>query len=236
MPKKKGRWKKGDPSASVRSRWLGYDCYLGGQVDDVGFTNCYLRNAAIPPYITDPLRSQLPKALRWPARDADAAHRMISAIYDLDTKELVGFLREFPQHQFGFEEFLCWAERRVVTVGKKAKFKTTEWPASTKIVDRTKVSATRWEGLTLDFNVIRYHDGDAWGEVVLRDAETTLTRALVDLRTNRFQVTHHYPGRYQARRFYLPLLKQVFGSRAPGKHLVRPIGTQRKILSPDPVR
>jgi hypothetical protein len=204
MAKKKGRFKKGDPSAATKSSHYGYDTYLAGPADGPGKTRCLLRKHRIPSYIQDPLRSHLPDELTWPERNHADAHAMIDAIYDLDCKALVAFMRVHPGHHFGFEDFLIWAERRVISIGKKAKFKTTEWPASDKIVDRSNINRCRWEGLTVDFNVIRLHDGDAWGELIIRDLEITLTRALVDLQTNRFLITHHFPGRYKARQFYLP--------------------------------
>lgn len=236
MAKKKGRFRKGDPSASTKSSHYGYDTYLAGPADGPGKTRCLLRKDRVPQYVTDPLRSNLPDELIWPERNHADANAMIDAIYDLDCKALVEFMRMHPGHHFGFENFLFWAERRVVSVGKKARFKTTEMPASDKIIKRDIISTIPWEDLVIDFNVIRFHDGDAWGELVIRDEQTMLTRALVDLHTNRPTITHHFPGRYEARKFYLPRLKQIFGSKAPGKKLIRPVGTNRKIVSADPVR
>jgi len=234
--KKKGRFRKGDPLADTRSMHFGYDCYLSGPVDGPGRVRCVLRGHKVPAYIVDPLRTQLPQELFWPERNASDAHTMIDAIYDLDCKMLVKWMRMYPEHHFGYENFLIWAERRIVVSGKKAKLETTKLPVSEKILDRTTITTSSWEGLLIDFNVVRMDDGDAWGELILRDDQTTLTRAWVDLQTNAPTITHHYPGRYKARQFYLPRLKQIFGGKAPGKRLIRPQGTQKKILSKNPVR
>lgn len=236
MPKKKGRFKKGSPDNKTRSIHFGYDCHLAGPVDGPGWVRCVLRGHKVPSYVTDPLRSQLPHELNWPERNTSEAYAMIDAIYDLDCKQLVHYMRMHPQHHFGFENFLIWAERRVVTVGKKVRLETVKLPVSEKILDRTTITTSRWEGLSVDFNVVRLDDGDAWGELIIRDGQSILTRAWVDLPTNTPTITHHYPGRYKARQFYLPRLKQIFGGKAPGKRLIRPQGTQKKVLSKHPVR
>lgn len=223
------------PGYSPRTSHYGYDCVLAGPFTE-GWVNCTLRKNRIPIHIQEPLRSHLPYTFRSPIRSHDIAHTLIDAIYSLDLQHLIELMHMNPGFQFGFEEFLHWAERRLVIIGKKASREIIRLPTCDKIIDRKKIRSHKWEGLIVDFNILRFKDGDAWGELLIRDGNITLTRAMVGLESNIPIITHHYPGRYKARHFFLPLLKQYFGNKAPGKHLIRPEGTERRGLSVDPVR
>ena len=95
-----------------RSSHLGYDCYLtGGASAENGKVRMVLRANRLSPRITEATRTILPQEMWWPQRNHSGAHGCIDAVLTQDVKSLEMWKRTFPNHQFGFEDFLVWCQR-----------------------------------------------------------------------------------------------------------------------------
>ena len=94
----------------VRSTHLGFDCYVYGPIDQRK-VRCLLRRHRMPNHIAGDLRNQVPTEVCWPTGSHEEAHRCIEAIYRIELPTLRAYRRQYPDHAFGFEPFITWAER-----------------------------------------------------------------------------------------------------------------------------
>lgn len=100
----------------VRSSHLGYDCYTTGPVNGKGKIRCVLRPGRLPSHIANDVRLIMPVELYWPERDHTMAHGMLDAILSFDLSSLRAWKESFPEHEFGFEQYIGLAERRAAAV------------------------------------------------------------------------------------------------------------------------
>ena len=103
-----------DPA--VRSSRLGYDCYATGAINGAGKIRVILRPRRLPPHLTTDVIGQLPSEMWWPDRDHKAAHALIDAVLGFDIGALKEWAVCWPDHEFGFERFLEYAERRAAGI------------------------------------------------------------------------------------------------------------------------
>ncbi len=231
-------------TGQIRSNHLGYDCYRTGAVNGVGRIRVVLRPGQIPPHLPQDARLLLPIEMWWPQPDHRAAHCLVDAVITFDLPTLRSWKAQWPEHEFGFEQFLVDAERRVVAVrdgnvapapeihkrmegtGEAAASGTrAPLPKQLAMFPGQPVSVEPQGGYTGDgylvrMSLVRFDDGQAALRVdvggAFEDGQKCLcTRAYVDLLDGRFEVVENYPGRLRA--FNLPpaLIYQVLGLRAP---------------------
>ncbi len=231
--------KNRDPQGQLRSSHLGYDCYITGHVNGVGRTRIIMRRGRLPPHLPADMISILPVEMWWPQRDHRACHELINAVLTCDLGALAGWKSSWPDHAFGFEEFLELAERRTTgirnaAVESKALEPTKRLDGAAERAPLTCLfpgvpeSVERHGGRDLErFNIrtwiVRFNDGQAAMRVDINglvegpdDVErVTCSRAYVDLLDGRFEIIEHFPGRLRALGLPVDLLHQVLGVRAP---------------------
>lgn len=100
----------------VRSSHLGYDCYTTGPVNGSGKIRCTLRAGRLPPHITNDVRVILPVEMWWPERDHKMAHHLIDSVLTFDLSTLRSLKESWPDHEFGVEQFMRLADRRMAAV------------------------------------------------------------------------------------------------------------------------
>lgn len=105
----------------VRSSRLGYDCYATGAINGAGKIRLILRPRRLPPHLTTDVIGQLPSEMWWPDRDHPAAHALVDALLSFDIGALKSWRACWPGHEFGFERFLDFAERRAAAARGNAK-------------------------------------------------------------------------------------------------------------------
>lgn len=198
MPKRGGRFKRGDPSASVRSRRLCYDCYAGGPVDHVGWIVCKLRTNWIPENIPDEQRIALPVEMKWPARDHAAAHDMIDSVLDRDLVQLDMWSKLHDLHHFGYEQYVVWCRDQLNLEEANMKAR----PLG-DLINSDRIARINTSTFIVDYHILRYDSGDAWGRGTIwypgaGEKGSTLTRFRIDLISGNELVEEHYPGRWAA--------------------------------------
>jgi len=104
----------------VRSSRLGYDCYATGAINGSGKIRIILRARRLPPHLTTDVIGQLPSEMWWPERDHKAAHALIDALLGFDIGAMKTWRVCWPDHEFGFERFLDYAERKAAQVRTSA--------------------------------------------------------------------------------------------------------------------
>jgi hypothetical protein len=105
----------------ARSSHLGYDCYLTGSAHagDLGAggtgapgkVRMVLRPNRLSPRITEATRTILPQEMWWPQRNHSGAHGCIDAVLTQDHRSMQMWKQTWPNHEFGFEDFLVWCQR-----------------------------------------------------------------------------------------------------------------------------
>lgn len=209
--------RKGQP---MRTSHLGYECTYYGRIEK-GHTRCVLRHEKIPPYLDDDLRSMLPPELIYPCRDHALAHEMIDMIMQLEVDALQSLTGQYPEHEFGFEEFIPWAAARLDLMAASARQGRLRLPQHPKASDAELISSTTEGPCLIEIHVLRYPDGDAWGQLTISHKEDILTQSLIELTTDKHTVIKHYPSKYRALDLTLFLPKKLTGM--PNKVLHRRI-------------
>jgi len=196
MAKRGGRFTKGDPAATRRSSHYGYDCYLAGPENTAGYVTCKLRPNRIPATIPDEQKLVLPPVLTWPFRDHACAHEMIDAVLERDVRQMEAWIQlHGPDHRFGFEDYVAWCrDQEGLAESELLSFPYGD-PSHADLLFRLPLASIA-PGCSLDFHVLRYPYGDAWGQVTIWSRRSVLTRFLVELVSGREVVTEHYPGRW----------------------------------------
>lgn len=215
----KGRYKKGEIAAAVRTSHLGFDCYKRGPI-----TSQYIRvvkvEKRLAPWIVDPIRSRLPYEFMWPEASHSDAHKAIDALLATDILQMEEWERQWVGFRFGWDDYRDWL-RQYLSVGNAPTEVPTEVELSVpkgRPIKSEKITSCRWSGVRFTFNVVRFKVGselDAWGEILIHTSTTILTRILVDLPTNKKVVTMHYPGKYSAMGIRMGRLKGLLGSDCP---------------------
>lgn len=207
----------------VRSSHRGYDCYLRGRHDDdQGSTRCVLRLNRLPAGVDSEMRDALPGELLWPYRGHTCTHEMIDCIYRLDVRMLEEYRRQYPNHVFGFEKFINWACMRLDKTGKAVRSATFESPPTNrKPLASDHLTAIILGSCVADLHILRYHDGDAWGQLTLRHDRTILARTFIELRSDVHHLVACHPGRFKAYGVPLKVLELAV-NRVGGSRLIRP--------------
>lgn len=201
--------RKGQP---IKTRKLGYECTYYGHLDQ-GYTRCVLADRLIPGWFDPEMRSMLPREMIYPCRDHAMTHEMIDMVVNYEVDALQNLKNQFPEHSFGFEPYLPWAARRLEkanTTVKKARYRLPAEPkeASKELISRVK------EGIcNVEFHILRYPDGDAWGRLTIRRGKDIFTQSLVDLITDKHTVINHFPNKYKALGMDLQLVSRLTGMK-----------------------
>jgi hypothetical protein len=255
-PLRPGRFKKGDADAVVRSSHLGYDCYVTGRVNDSGRTRIVLRTGRLPAHFTADVIAHLPAEMWWPTRDHTAAHATIDAVLQFDVGSLLRFKDAYPDHEFGFERYIEFCQRRASAaraatpaprldqpvrsspIGEPSKgalpAQLSRWPSAVEDVE--KLYAVDYVGYVLKTNLVTFEDGasalsvEVWGRV--GEGRQLCSRAYIDLITGEYEIRAHHPGRLQALALPLTLLHDHLGIRTRSR--VR--ASIRRIDVPTPKR
>lgn len=196
-----------------RSSHMGYDCYAAGSVDSDGKIRCVLRRHRLPSGVDDMQKDHLPDEMIWPYRDHALAHDLIDAVLEMDVRTMLSWKRQYPDHHFGFEKYLPWAESFLVGNGEKEKPDLLSLPRS-KAIQRDVILVKDIHlsrPVTLTLALLRYDDGDSWGEVSFSHGKTLLTRALLELRTNVASMVDHFPGRWKGLGIDHRVLRGILG-------------------------
>ncbi len=240
---------KRDPKGLIRSTHLGYDCYQTGNINGGGRTRVIMRATRLPPHLPRDMVAIMPRELWWPQRDHHACHAMIDAIITCDLGALASWKSSWPDHVFGFEQFMGECERRMTGLQDASK---QDHPnkradgngnrgAVTLMFPGTPVSidphgSKEESGYCVRTHIVRFNDGlaalrvDVLGIVEAPDSieRVPCSRAYVDLVTGKYEIVQHYPGHLKALGLSPDLIYQVLGVRAPGssnhrQHIVRPL-------------
>lgn len=206
-----------------RSSRLCYECSRVGSLGEgTDKIECRLRPSLIGQDVDPDLSVKFPDKMWYPRWDHLAAHAMVDAVVEGDIDYLLELMKVSPCHEWGFEGYLDWVRRHHVVLRQGIRKKAFSKPLTAKVIGHDLITSLPVDELHLDFNVLRFADGDAWGELIWRKDKMTLTRGLMELISGRVQISHHYPGRYRALkkdpRKYLKILKD----RKNALRLIRP--------------
>lgn len=220
--------------AKLRGTYKCYSWYLKG---DPTSPQIRLRISSTRVLDTmDPeVASRLPASLVFPIDDQNGMRAMVDAVLECDTRTLKRIANESPGFELGFEHFLKWVERHQVEMAHQAVAETfkaplDKTPEHVEFLTRTPVGKA-----VLDFSVLRFKDGDAWGELKIAHQGTLLTRALMDLSSQAVTLSHHHPGRYRARGWDDRRYLRIIGCADQAGRLVMPV-KPRKVFSQAPIR
>lgn len=199
-----------------RSSHLGYDCYRSGPMNgDGGRIRITLRPTRIPPHVRLDVRALLPVEMWWPQPDHPAAHGCIDAVMTLDSKSMRAWKDAWPDHNFGFEDFMVWCDRKLEA---RAIREPDVKPAVAVEMGRVIVRSQRFptdvhkvvqmQSLPYERYLVRlalttFTDKSTALRVTVvgripGGTTTRLSRAYVDPVDHRYEVIEHHPGRYQA--------------------------------------
>lgn len=174
-------------------------------------TRCLLKHKhLLPPGLPPEHVAMLPTELKWPWKDHAAAHRLVDACIERNVTQLVDWKREHPTWDFGFDEYLIWCEMAARRDGEQTVLQLDTIPYG-KPTSRDKVIRKVMGPIILDIFMLRYPSGDAWGEAVFSSRGSVLTRALVELRTNKPTILDHFPGRWQAIGVNSLIVRRILG-------------------------
>jgi hypothetical protein len=95
----------------VRSQYLGYACYAYGPMDGQRKIHAKLRHNLMPPRIDPTVAEMMPREFFWPTSSHEEAHRCIDSLYLMRVDEVRTWAKQFPDHQFGWGDFVERAER-----------------------------------------------------------------------------------------------------------------------------
>jgi hypothetical protein len=229
-----------------RSSHLGYDCYLTGSANEgtgvPGKVRMVLRPNRLSPRITEATRTILPQEMWWPQRNHSGAHGCIDAVLTQDSKSMEMWKRTWPNHAFGFEDFLVWCQRaaangiqapRTGTLDgiathlssnvPRSHHTAPQFPVGTELADeRVLIRKLDQDGYQVRIYVAKFRDRtsalrvDVVGDLADNEGRVLLGRAYVDLVDDRiWQVIEHHPGNCRALDLPAGLIYQVLGVKAP---------------------
>lgn len=252
-----------DSTRRIRSSHLGYDCYATGKITgEAGKIRCLLKATRLPGHITHDIQAMLPIEMWWPERDHKAAHAMVDAILTFDLTSLMSWKQLWPTHDFGFENFMQIAERHLVQLHSKTMKIVQESNKLMEVEQRTdpslppeipkpskfpcamtrcqKVGEVESYGCLLRLGVAWFEDGGSALSVNVRsipsnahEPSVLLSRAFVDLVDGQYEITEHYPGRYQAFGLSPRVLYMILGVKfSPSKAWKRLVDTAEKSSTP----
>lgn len=239
-PLRPGRFKPGDAEAVVRSTHLGYDCYVTGRINEGGKTRIILRAGRLPNHISVDVIAHLPSEMWWPARDHAACHALIDAVLQFDVASLRRFKDAYPEHEFGFESFAVFCDRRAAatraaapeprvtqTVRQEPSQSTpsgsfpgalpqqlARWPSPVESTE--SLYTADYVGHLLKTSLVHFEDGDSalcvevWGRVG-ETGRLLCSRAYVDMNTGEYEIRAHHPGRLHGLGLPLTLLHDHLG-------------------------
>lgn len=165
----------------------------------------------MPPGSDTQLVLKLPAEILWPHDDEQGVIACIEAMHGLDVPHLHQLTDAFPHHRFGFEdEFLPWAEEQ-----QRAQQHAPAVPPGPRhepdaLYPLARLT-TSHRGVVLDLHLATYANQDAWIQATWHHQRSILSRAMIDPSTNRYRVTIHYPGRYQALNVPQTLIQEALG-------------------------
>lgn len=238
----------------VRSSHLGYDCYVTGSVNTIRRVRVILRANRLPPHIPTDARLILPTEMWWPEPDHRASHGMVDAVIGFDLGTLRAFKAQWPEHVFGFEQFLEHAERRRAAVQEEALPPVPTLPGRTDgqhvhidggaalprqlalfpsdVQSVEPHGRINHETYSVRTAIVRFVDGlaalrvDIVGE--LGEERVLCSRAYVDLVDGRFEIVKHYPGRLRALGMPLGTIYTVLGVRPPRRLMRRELAARQQ--------
>jgi hypothetical protein len=205
----------------VRSAHLGYDCYVCGPLDGQRTIRCVFKRHRAPSHMSAELIDMLPPEFRWPTAGFNEAHAAIEALYTVDVRILRSYLKQFPDHHFGFESTIDRFERWHTAAKQTGAGDVEE--ARQQARDRVPVAQARerpispllgWvkhqhplqvlplDQVDLHMSLIYFSDGmpalrlDAYPTGMEPGSGARLTRIHADLLDDVHEVIEHYPGRY----------------------------------------
>lgn len=199
--------RKGQP---MRTHHLGYECTYYGRIDR-GHTRCVLRREKIPPYLDEDLRSMLPPELVYPCRDHAMAHEMIDMVLQLEVDALTSLASQYPEHDFGFEEFIPWAADRLDLMAASSRRGRLRLPQHPKASEAELILSTKDGPCLIELHILRYPDGDAWGQLTISHKEDILTQSLIELTSDKHTIIKHFPSKYKALDLTLNMPKRLTG-------------------------
>lgn len=164
----------------------------------------------MPPGTDTQLVLKLPGEITWPHDDEQGVISCIEALHSLDVRHLYQLVDAFPHHTFGFEEFLSWAEEQQAAQHHAPAIPPGPRREADRLYPLARV-ATTYPGVVLDLHLASYANQDAWVQATWHHQRTILSRALIDPSTNRYRVTIHYPGRYEALGIPQTLVEEALG-------------------------
>lgn len=226
-----------------RSRHLGYDCYVCGPMTGERRVRLVLRPHAMPARLPEDVRAFVPREVWWPTAVHSEAHACIDAIYTLDTATLRRFVKQFPEHRFGFEDFIHWAERWRAAASDRA-VQEGYVPPSSPPVRQAAENPRRFPTWSTHSDFLREstlgpvtlrlfiaHFGSKADPVLRVDVHplgitpnrvSLLTRIYADLVEPYHEVREHYPGRYDAYGVPRDALKAILGTGMINRRITPP--------------
>lgn len=198
-----------------RSRYLGYDCYTYGEITAPQKVRCIRRTSAMPARIGQDVRDMMPVEFCWPTASHEEAHRLIDALYLVNTQPVESIIRQFPDHNSMLDPWVERAKRwraanQDTTPGVRAHTRTA-------LLSHKNASPYKFPGMVHKSQLLRsvalgdyeivlstiyFIDGTPalradiypYGRI---DKFLRLSRVYVDLDDSSYEVIEHYPGRYR---------------------------------------
>lgn len=165
----------------------------------------------MPPGSDTQLVLKLPAEILWPHDDEQGVIACIEAMHGLDVPYLHQLTDAFPHHRFGFEdEYLPWAEEQQAAQHHAPAVPPGPRHGPDALYPLARL-ATAHPGVVLDLHLATYANQDAWVQATWHHQRSILSRAMIDPSTNRYRVTIHYPGRYEALGVSQTLIQDALG-------------------------
>ena len=182
-----------------------------------------LRPAKVKPSTDPDIVANLPHDLWWPDCDLAASAAMIDAVYAADCRSLEEWQALYPDHGFGFADFLKWAKQHY----HRKTIITPPAPPKGSVTQRLKVHATTWRGLPVIFTALSYCTDDSRVEFKIGPTTDPLSIFLLDPASKNLTPLLHKPSRYRALGINPQLLKEVLGHPPPSRPYLRPAAPSR---------
>lgn len=215
----------------------GYTVSAKGDPDNgVSVGNLKLKRV---PQSADPLlKEHLPPHLIYPTRNVQALEEVIDAIYDLDLKHLIDTKTLRPYHAFGFEEFLNWAERRVLTKNAKKYKDFLSKPQSFEVKTKILIKKFVWNHLDFTTHLVCFDNNEKWFECLLTGPkEEVFSHWYIHPDSNYTYIRYHYPSKYEAVGISPKRVKDLLGSTLSDPYLrIDPDEKPVRALTSVPVR
>ncbi len=207
----------------VHTAHLGYDLYTCGTPSSQN-VRCILRRHRMPPRIDTDIRDMLPDEFRWPTGNHEEAWLAIDALMLVDVPNLESLIRQYPDHHFGFEQYIEKGRRWRAAAHRQGvhdlpDVRATDGPLAPGGRPRRSITAPLFPGwvkytepletivledITLRMSIVYFTDDtpamriDAYANSLPVDKTTRLTRLHSDLTSPKYEIIEHFPGRYVA--------------------------------------